>query len=160
MRRSKHFCVNMEKSLPQKSISFVIISRFENISLVGIAIKAICESMPLDDILCHDIELCIVEATTNAIKHAYNTEPNHNVDIEMDLYINKIVFKVSDKGKPMDPKKCYTGCENLDFDPEKLETLPVCGMGLHIINSIMDEVDYESTDNRNTLIMTKIFKKV
>lgn len=140
-----------------KTIKFTLESRLENVSIAGVKIKAICDSIPLDEISSRNIELCVVEAVTNAIKHAYNSQPGNTIEIDVRLFSDKIVLRISDTGKSMDPNRCHTACDTIDFEPRIIESLPTGGMGLHIINSIMDEVDYKTIKKKNTLILTKRF---
>ena len=45
----------------------------------------------------------------------------------------------------------------LEFDPRDLENLPEGGMGLFLIQQIMDKVSYNVKDNTDTLSMTKYY---
>jgi serine/threonine-protein kinase RsbW len=147
----------METVHIEKSITFTIESRLENVSLVGVAIKAICESIVLAESLSHDIELSIVEGVTNAIKHAYGLQQGNIVEIAIFVFGDRITIKISDTGKSMDPQRCEV-CREMDFEPGDSKTLPVCGMGLHIMSSIMDEMYYETTSGKNTMTLVKKFK--
>jgi serine/threonine-protein kinase RsbW len=147
----------MEVTLPEKSITFTTESRLENVSLVGVAIKAICESIPLAEALSRNIELSVVEGVTNVIKHAYGLQQGNNVEITVLVFGDRITIKISDTGKGMDPQR-YNVCREIDFEPGDSKTLPVSGMGLHIMQSIMDEMYYETTSGKNTMTLVKKFK--
>jgi len=147
----------MEATLPEKSITFTTESRLENVSLVGVVIKAICESIPLTETLSGNIELSVVEGVTNAIKHAYGLQKGNNVEITALVFDDRITIKISDTGKGMYPQRCEN-CQDIDFEPGDSKTLPVCGMGLHIMRSIMDEMYYETISGKNTMTLVKRFK--
>ncbi|MCX5811345.1 MAG: ATP-binding protein [Proteobacteria bacterium] len=151
--------MNIKEILPDKSIALSIESRFENVSLVGITVKAICDFIFINKNEPYNMELSVTEAVTNAIKHAYNSEQGQNVEINIFVYSDKMVFKISDIGKGMNPTQCNSNHVCLDFEPDKIETLPVGGMGLHIINSLMDEVLYETIEGKNTITLVKFIKK-
>lgn len=139
-----------ETSRP-KTVNFLIDSKLENVPLAGIAVRGICKSLSLNEIDTYYLELCVVEAVNNAIKHAYNSEDGHAVEISITYSDREIVFNISDRGRKMN--LYLPGF--LDFDPGELDRLPEHGMGLYIINSIIDEVVYRTDDNKNTLTMRK-----
>jgi serine/threonine-protein kinase RsbW len=122
-------------------------------------VKAICDFMMLDKNDSQNIELSVVEAVNNVIKHAYNSESGHHLDVDIFVSDDKIVFKISDTGKGMDFKNCRHKNMSFNIEPNKIETLPVGGMGLHIIHSLMDEVLYETVEDKNTITLVKFFKK-
>jgi serine/threonine-protein kinase RsbW len=101
----------------------------------------------------------VAEALNNVIKHAYDSEPGHNIEVTIFVYNDKMIFQIIDIGKSMKPAQCNFSHARLDFEPDKIETLPVGGMGLYIINSLMDEVSYETAEGKNILTMVKLLKK-
>lgn len=72
------------------------------------------------------------------------------------LYPDRLVFEVCDTGQAMGefPKA------EMDFDSKDLKTVPEGGMGLYLMQSLMDHVSYETINGRNILRMTKYFKGV
>lgn len=136
-----------------KEIKLIISSNLTNISLIGMAVNKICAQIPLNKIEAYQIELCVVEAVNNVIKHAYKNETGHDVVVSIKLYLDRITFLVCDTGKAMELKQAA----DLEFDPADLENLPESGMGLVVIHQIMDEVAYKTIEDRNVLTMTKIF---
>jgi serine/threonine-protein kinase RsbW len=148
----------MEDTRPQKSITLVTESRLENVSLVGVTVKTICESIPLEEILSRNIELSVVEGVTNVVKHAYCLQQGNNVEITVLIFGDRITIKISDTGKSMDPRRCEQDCQEINFEPGNSKTFPVGGMGLHIMHSIMDEMHYETASGKNTMTLVKKFK--
>jgi serine/threonine-protein kinase RsbW len=139
--------------MTKKKITFLIDSKLDNVSLVGVAIRGICDYLSLSEIDIYYLELCVVEAVNNAIKHAYNSAPGHTVEINIIYSNNEVTFEISDTGKKMavHRPRCF------DFDVEDLLVIPEHGMGLYIIDSVMDEVTYRSDGGKNTLTMRKYF---
>ncbi len=135
-----------------KSIRLVIKSELENVFFVGIMIQSLCRFLELESNACGNMQLSVVEAVNNAIIHAYNGKPGHDVEIEIQVSDERLVFKVCDKGKAMDGQAKPLPS---DYDSGKRDALPEGKMGLFIIDSCMDEVDYSSTDETNTLTLTK-----
>ncbi|VFQ42949.1 ATP-binding protein [Desulfoluna butyratoxydans] len=139
--------------MDSKKITFAIDSNLRDVSLIGLSINKICSQIPLSDVEVYQIEACVVEAINNTIEHAYKHTTGHRVEVDVDLYLDRIAFKVSDTGVSMDPAVS----PSLDFDPEDLDKLPEGGMGLFIIHQVMDQVAYRTADGKNTLEMTKNF---
>jgi serine/threonine-protein kinase RsbW len=136
-------------------IKLIIESRIENVSLVGGAVRGIANGLSFDEMSSYHLELCVVEAVSNATKHAYHSQAGHPVEVDILLFQDRITFKVSDTGESLEPKKVQL----LRFDPQKLETLPESGMGLFIMHALMDEVSYETLSGRNILTMSKFLRK-
>ncbi|MGI5939479.1 MAG: ATP-binding protein [Thermoleophilia bacterium] len=136
---------------PTRSIKFIIDSRLDNIPLIGGAVRGIASTMSIDDKTGFHLELCAVEAVTNAVKHAYSLVAGNLVELRIFLFPDYIVLEVCDRGRALDLAKVRP----LDFDPQRHETLPVSGMGFSIMSSLMDEVSYETNNHVNILRMTK-----
>lgn len=132
-------------------IKLTIESQMENVSLAGIAVKSICESKTMLKDIAGKIELCIVEAINNCIEHAYKFIQGNPIEVELVFNENYLQIEVSDWGGS-NPANIHT---NFDFDPEDIENLPEGGMGLFLINEIMDEVSFFSDMGKNTLTMIK-----
>jgi serine/threonine-protein kinase RsbW len=136
-----------------QDIELIIDSLLHNVALVGVAVNSMSMSLSLSQVDASQIELCVVEAVTNAIKHAYNNQPGFSIQVNFAVHPDKLVITVCDEGQAM-PALVVP---SLDFDPTDLEHLPEGGMGLFLIHSIMDEVTYVSQDGKNLLTMTKRF---
>lgn len=138
-----------------KSVRLILDSNLEDVFLVGLAIRGICSYVPLGEVAAYQVEVCVVEAVNNAIKHAYGNEAGHRVEICVEVRLDRIVFEVCDDGAELGNFPKMSGRK--DFDPEDLENIPEGGMGLQIIYSVMDEVTYARTDRGNVLRMSKSY---
>lgn len=138
-----------------RMIKLVSDSRVENIPLMGGAVRGIAATLSLDETSCYHLELCVVEAVTNVMKHAYHGRAGHCVEVEILCRQDRITFRIHDMGECMAPAKAALP----EFDPEDLETVPEHGMGRFIMDALMDEVHYETVNGRNTLTLTKFFRK-
>ncbi len=134
-----------------RAIRLTIDSRIENIPLVGLAVNQICSAATLTSVERGQIELCLVEAVTNSIEHAYGMRTDRQVEVELVLHANRIVMRVVDHGHPL---PCLHPPRQ-ELDPDDRANLPEGGMGLFIINSMMSESAYHSEGGRNTLELIK-----
>jgi serine/threonine-protein kinase RsbW len=73
------------------------------------------------------------EAFNNIALHSYRAGPPGDVDIEIESEEDRIVIRLMDTGTSFDPAS---------VTPPDMEDLPESGMGLFIMHSFMDEVDY------------------
>lgn len=133
-------------------IKIIISSSVKNIPLVGAIVNKLCSFTPLSELESYKIELCVVEACNNSIEHAYKNQCNHEIEIEISLSIDQIKFQICDYGKPMNGQIKVT---KFEFDPNDIKNLPEGGMGLYIMNCIMDEVRYQRGRGKNILTLVK-----
>lgn len=102
-----------------------------------------------------DVELALVEAITNVIRHGYGPEGGP-VRVEAELDDGIVAFRIFDWGLPIPAKAlAEAGLHRFEFDPEDIESLPVGGMGLSLIVVLMDDVSYTSENGQNTLSMRR-----
>lgn len=137
----------------RKTLHLSIDSSLSDVSLVGLAVRGICAHTPLSKGAHDEMEICVVEAVTNAICHAYHRKPGFTVEVSIMLYGDRISFDISEYGTAMDSFRP----PSLDYDPAEPACLPENGMGLFIINTIMDRVSYRSSNGKNTLSFCKHF---
>lgn len=73
------------------------------------------------------------EAFNNVAMHSYPDGTAGDVEIEIDWTSEELVIQMTDTGRSFDPDT---------IGPPDLDELPEGGMGIFIIRSYMDEVDY------------------
>lgn len=138
---------------PSKTVHLSIESRLSDVALIGHAVRGVCACSPLSVEAYGEMEVCVVEAVNNAITHAYRREDGYRVDAAVTLHHDRISFEISDSGMAIED----FAPRSLEFDPEVISSIPENGMGLFIIETIMDEVSYRSEDGRNTLSFCRYF---
>ncbi len=139
-----------------REIQFIISSDLKNLELLGEGIKAICALLFTDQKAIDEIELGILEATTNCIKHAYQGDKTKDICLTLNLSPQHLTATIVDTGLSFDPARL----ESLDpsawtIDPNNIDELPESGMGLHLIKSTMDTVTYCKEETRNIMTLTK-----
>jgi serine/threonine-protein kinase RsbW len=144
--------------IAMKCLTLEIESQLSNVSLMGVAINAASAYAGLDKEKASQVELSLVEAVTNSIRHAYHGEPDHRVIVTISFNKNCLQFDVYDTGTPMHEEQVDLlirgrGCiesENLD-----LTSIAEGGRGLEIIHKTMDEIVYKREGDRNHLQLTR-----
>ena len=93
------------------------------------------------------IALALEEAVTNVINHAFaGLPPPYQITVRIEITRDRIAAEVIDNGHPFDPTSMP--------DPDitlPLEGRPPGGMGIHLIRSMMDRMQYRRTDGNNFL---------
>ncbi len=87
----------------------------------------------------HRIVLAVDEASTNIIKHAYkDSENNQNfIFIDVIAHTDRLEINVIDKGRGFNPESVKVPEMNA-----YLKKMKRGGLGLYLINTLMDQVDY------------------
>jgi len=138
-----------------RTIKFAIDSRLENVSLLGLAVRSICSSLPLSPTEIYQIELSLAEAVNNTIKHAYHGQSGHEVEVIATVETDRLVIEIRDTGIPLPEQRRSAAV----FDPDDVLSLPESGMGLHIIHTAMDKIEHDRHGHKNILRMIKIFER-
>jgi serine/threonine-protein kinase RsbW len=133
------------------AIKLTIASRLENVALVGTAVSCICREAGLSGQGVFEVELCVVEAVNNAIKHAYGGNPEKEVEIYLEVTPDALLLKIADTGSPIPAKMFRPRQPRIHAGVEP----PPSGRGLFIIHSLMHQVSYATERGRNVLSMRR-----
>ena len=133
------------------SKSFTIKSAYKNVSSVCFITKTFCEEYNIAADKIREIELSIAEALNNIIKHSYKGNDENNIDIFMLFEDGKFSVELTDFGE----SRKNVGKPVLEFDPADIDSLPEGGMGLFIIEQLMDENFYTVDGNKNIFTLVK-----
>jgi len=139
-----------------RKVKLIIESDLDDVPLVGIAVNRFCSYADFSETDAFNIELCVIEAVTNSIKHAYGEKSGQEVMITFTLSESEAVFEICDKGKPMNPEKLKKADLTASHHKKQsIDTISESGRGLGIMKEIMDGVDYRSENGYNCLILKK-----
>lgn len=138
--------------MPPRTLELSVTSEIENVSLLGLCVNKLAQSCGMDEMERFHVELCIVEAATNVILHAYEGAPGRRVTLLVTLEAGALRFRLQDDGKPI-PEDRRTAPP----DPEETEEalLREGGRGLFLIHQLMDRVDYTTGPSGNELLLEK-----
>jgi serine/threonine-protein kinase RsbW len=125
-----------------------------------VAVRSVCLYLGLDKTGANDVELCIAEAVTNAIKHAYHGNSGHTVSVFVSVGADELRLEVTDRGTPMPApqiERLVLGTDLAKSDSIDRASLAEGGRGLQIIHDLMDRVAYIKNGSINRLQLTKCF---
>ncbi|NOZ61239.1 MAG: ATP-binding protein [Calditrichaeota bacterium] len=127
----------------------------ENLELIRSFVSHIAQMGGFDEDDIYKIELAVDEACANVIKHAYKGRKKENIDLVIEIDFNKLTIIITDQGVGFDVDKIL----NRDMK-EYLAQMKVGGLGIHLIKSLMDDVEFKSQPGEKTEVrMTKYFVK-
>ncbi len=101
------------------------------------------------------IKIAVYEACLNVIEHAYHSDTNRSIDVNVEVKPDRLIIRITDFGEgfQVDDTKSFD-IENAVSGRER------GGMGLHIIKRAVDDLSYtQDTLEGNQLIMTKYLKE-
>ncbi|HTB23202.1 MAG TPA: ATP-binding protein [bacterium] len=98
----------------------------------------------------NDLEIAADEAVTNVVEHAYGYDNGKTVFVELRLDKSGVQVKVKDHGPAFDPLQGEV--VNLD---QHIAARRRGGLGLHLMQSLMDRLEYRREDGFNVLTLTK-----
>lgn len=135
----------IEMKLPAKA---------EYVGVIRLTVSGIASRMGFTYESIDDLKVAVSEAITNAVQHAYKDKEDGEVLVGFSLYPNRLVVKVSDMGKSFDLHKIRE--ETGPFNG-KAVFLREGGLGLYLIESLMDEVKIHQQEGV-TVVMTKFLE--
>jgi anti-sigma regulatory factor (Ser/Thr protein kinase) len=134
----------------QERFEIEVESRLENLLVIASFVEKVLGQLDVDPVFENKVHLVIDEACTNIIKYAYG-ESVGPVKLVMAINRDELVIVLNDRGKQFDPRSVPP--PDLEAD---VENRKIGGLGVHLINRLMDEVSYSFDDRSgNTLTMKK-----
>ncbi len=130
-------CITLEIPCHAKYIALV------RLAVAGVAART---QLTVDDI--DDVKVAVSEACTNVIEHAFTAEETIDrpraIEIRFYPQDKQLRVEVTDQGKGFDPKRVISPEGNLQ-DKEG-------GLGLYLIERLMDDVDIQSAPGSGTKV--------
>ena len=104
----------------------------------------------IDMALACSLNLALEEAVVNVMNYAYPQGKVGNITLESYAFDGSLKFVITDNGIPFDPTRVK--------DPDVtsgIEDRQVGGLGIFLVNRIMDKVEYKRLNNNNILTLSK-----
>lgn len=122
------------------------------VPLLGEWVEQMGEEMQLDMPDIFQINLALEEAVVNVMNYAYPEETGREIWLEAEGDNKSIAFTLSDEGIAFDPTQ-----EEAPDITLAAEDRQIGGLGIFLVNQIMQSVVYERVDGKNILKM--VWKK-
>lgn len=95
-----------------------------------------------------NIKLAVEEAVVNVIEYAYPRGTKGNISVQAMYNKRKLKFVITDSGVAFNPTKSELADTTLSA-----EDRPIGGLGILLVRELMDSINYERIDNKNTLTL-------
>jgi serine/threonine-protein kinase RsbW len=143
----------MIKSLPEPQ-KITLPAELESLDAFRNFVEASCSGHPgIDGQFIYDLMLAVDEACTNIITHGYAGMDPGSIMLACQVASDKVLLTITDFGHPFEP-----------YEPPRpeidqaLEDITVEVFGLYFIYQSTDEVDYETGEDGNRLVLTKLIR--
>lgn len=131
--------------------SFTTICAREKLSDIRRFLRQALANIDVAEPIRQEIVLAVDEACANAIIHGNQCDHNRHLHLEVKTAEGKLVVEISDVG---DFEQDLA--QHRDYDLESLiEQRKKGGLGLKLIYTLMDQVDYHKEGSRNICTLTK-----
>jgi len=140
---------------PDPQMTLVLDSRMENLRLVVAACRGICEELALSEQLQSEVELCLMEALTNCVQHAYAAQAKGQIALHIISEQEALEFVIEDEGSSI-PEHMLLPPDTPEVPDDPL-LIAEGGRGLFILFQLMDQVKYERTPDKNRMTLRKKF---
>ena len=98
------------------------------------------------------IILALDEMCSNLMIHAHHCNPDHLLEVHIDVpEKGKLIFEIIDDGNVFNINQFHSDALN-DLVHEKRKG----GLGIRLVKSIMDNIEYISRDGKNICRLTKL----
>ena len=131
-----------------QSFDLVVTNDNEGLAQAGMAVASFLEPQSLTPKTEYAMTLSLEEMLTNVIKYAYDDDQQHNINISVHVGDTEAVMQLTDNGHEFNP----LAEPEPDLD-QSIEDRPIGGLGLHLVRSMTQRVEYERRDSQNTLTM-------
>lgn len=130
------------------AVELNITSNARSLPVVRGAVEKMARLEGFGEVDAHSLILAIDEALANVIKHGYDGDPNQPIAITLEPVRSAdgrpgISVQVRDQGRQVDPKTIRS---------RDLADIRPGGLGVHIIQSVMDEYDYSCPPDGGMLL--------
>ncbi|CEG25369.1 anti-sigma B factor RsbW [Bacillus sp. B-jedd] len=134
-------------------IEMKIPAKPEYVGVIRLTLSGIASRMGFsyDDL--EDLKIATSEACTNAVQHAYKNNEPGEVIVGFGLYSDRLEVMVADSGQSFDFESARQGLGRYE-DHGSVEFLREGGLGLYLIETLMDEVRIHHKEGV-TVFMTK-----
>ena len=107
----------------------------------------------LSEIEKHQITLAVEEVCANLIIHSHGCNPEDEIQLEVKDLNEGLIFEITDQGLAFNL---------LEYDAPDLKKVMVekrkGGLGIILVKKIMDKIEFESNNGKNTCRLIKKFR--
>ena len=133
-----------QQSVADTQIELRICANSDYLVVARTAVRCVAGALGMEEDKAESVTLAVVEAITNVIRHSYGGPCDKPIIVSLNKVCsgpdNKPALEIviRDFGKQIDPK---------EIKGRDLDDVRPGGLGVHIIQSVMDEMEYLRADD-------------
>ena len=122
----------------------------KEVEALGAYVKQVCGHLSIDRSLTNKLRLAVEEAVVNVMEYAYPKDTTGYVNVKATSDGRRLKFIITDSGISFNPTEVTAADTSLSA-----EERPIGGLGILLVRELMDSINYERTDGKNVLTLSK-----
>lgn len=128
------------------SAEFRLKNDLADLARVAEELWSFCRDRGLSEEESADFRLVLDEVVSNTIRYGYADRDPHEITVRASVAGGRLTLEIEDDGRAFNPLEAPPPDVTLP-----IEEKPVGGLGLLLLRSVMDELDYRRSGERNVL---------
>ena len=133
-------------------LSLCLESRLDELQRLEAAVEDLAQQEQWPPNFLYQVKLVLEEVLVNVINYGYgDQEGMHKIDVELISEPKTLTIKIADDARAFDP---LSQAPVPDVEAS-LEDRPIGGLGVYLVQTLMDEAHYRREQDRNHLTLVK-----
>lgn len=134
-------------------IQFILDNKVDELSLLSSKVETMADLWDFSESLTMNLNLVLEEAISNIVFYAFNNEDEQKIYLTIEYDDDTLTALIMDCGIPFDPTR--QAAPDITLPAEERT---IGGLGIFLINKLMDHVEYCRKENMNILTLKKRIK--
>ncbi len=135
---------------PMGTLSFELKNQLSELDKLCDHLRQFCQDCGVSKRQTFEINLALDELFTNIISHGFEDDAEHHVNVTCKNEDGVLKITIEDDGIPFNPAAAPHPNLKCAFKDREIG-----GLGIHLIRSYMDCIEYSRRGGKNILILTK-----
>lgn len=140
--------------MEEDTLEISLVNDLREIAGVAAQIDVFCAERNYAPQIGYAVNLSIEEVLTNRISYGYDDDEQHRIEIILRVEDSQLIVVIVDNSAPFDLSATAEVDGDGDGAQEESEEL-LAGLGLFLVNQVMDSIEYQRKNECNILIMAK-----
>lgn len=128
------------------SLSIAVVNDVPAISRATVQVEAFCAGRGIDDAVARKFSVALDETLTNTVSYGFPEGGRHTIAVRIEHRAGYLTATVSDDGTAFDPLSQPAPDIHAPVEQRKIG-----GLGIHLVRTLMDTVEYRRRGDRNEL---------
>jgi anti-sigma regulatory factor (Ser/Thr protein kinase) len=137
------------------TLNLMLVNQASEIERACTAVEEFVSGRGLSSEVGYAVALTLDEIIANVIRYGYEDGDEHIIRVRVWLDDDILSAQVADDGKPFNP--LLKPAPDLDLP---IDQRPIGGLGIHIMRTMMDDIEYRRLNGQNVLTVRKRVERV